>query len=312
MTAKLFSAEEQDQIGQYWTQRTVHRQRTWNWWTCRPVIRHLNRLICGDALDGISQGLCQKAKQRLNRKLEVGVSVGCGIGVKEMNLIQWGLVDRMICFDLSEERLNQAATEAKRRSLSDRIEFHRVDAFSLANLNEAFDLVHWNNSLHHMPNTFEAIKWSRSVLKPGGLLMMDDYVGANYIQFSDECLRFANRIRSKMPRKYFMVHPESGLKHIETECKRPDRARIIAKDPSEAADSENILPALRALFPDAEIVNTGGVIYFAALPPLYANFNLQDEGDRSYLEALLTIDEFYTVLHPEQTLYAAALAFKSH
>lgn len=313
MTAKVFNPEAQKQIGAYWSQRALQPQRTWNWWTCKPVIQHLNRLVCGQELPGVSQGLCQKAKQQVNHTLKLGISVGCGIGVKEMHLIQWGLVDRMICFELSAERIAQANAEAKRRSLSDRIEFHQTDVFCRTDLNDRFDLVHWNNSLHHMPDTFAALRWSRSVLKPGGLLMMDDYVGPNYIQFSDQCLQFANQIRAKIPRKYF-IHPASSPetpRFIGSECQRPDRAKIIAKDPSEAVDAENILPAMRAIFPNAEILHTGGAIYFAALPPLYANFNLEDEGDRSYLQALLTIDELYTEAHPEQTLYATALAFKN-
>lgn len=313
MINKQFNDSEQDKIAQYWSQRSLNKGRRWNWWSCRQVIRYLNRRVCGLDLNGFSQGLCYRAKEILgNKKLDVGVSVGCGIGTKEMNLIYWGLVNKMICFELSDERIRQAEEEAKRRSLSEFIEFRREDAFQSIDNNEQFDLVHWNNSLHHMPDTRLAVEWSKKVLKPGGLFMMDDYVGPNYIQFSDECLKLGSSIRQKLPKKY-LINPASSpedIQFLDTQCQRPKLSKIIAKDPSEAVDSENILPAVQELFPDAEIVHTGGVIYFATLPPLYANFDPEDEFDIGLLESLLLIDELYTSLHPGQTLYATALAIK--
>ncbi|MBE9187210.1 methyltransferase domain-containing protein [Microcoleus sp. LEGE 07076] len=313
MINKQFNASEQDKIAQYWSQRSLNAGRRWNWWSCRQVIRYLNRRVCGLELNGFSQGLCYRAKDILgSKKLDVGVSIGCGIGVKEMNLIRWGLVNRMVCFELSEERIRQAEEEAKKRSLSQFIEFRREDAFQSVGNSEKFDLVHWNNSLHHMPDTCFAIEWSKKKLKPGGLFMMDDYVGPNYIQFSDECLNLGSLIRKKLPKKY-LLHPASSPENIhflDTQCQRPELSKIIAKDPSEAIDSENILVGVKKVFPDAEIVHTGGVVYFAALPPLYANFDPEDEFDTGLLESLLLIDELYTSLHPGETLYATALAIK--
>jgi 2-polyprenyl-3-methyl-5-hydroxy-6-metoxy-1,4-benzoquinol methylase len=310
---KQFNAFEQDKIAQYWSQRSLNKGKQWNWWSCRQVIRYLNRRVCGLQLNGVSQGLCYQAKEILeNKKLDIGISVGCGIGIKEMNLIRWGLVNRMVCFELSEERIKQAEEEAKKRSLSEFIEFRREDAFQSVSNSEKFDLVHWNNSLHHMPDTRFAVEWSKKVLKRGGLFMMDDYVGPNYIQFSDECLKLGSLIRNNLPKKY-LINPAStpeNIQFLDTQCQRPELSKIIAKDPSEAVDSENILPAIQKLFSDAQIVHTGGIIYFATLPPLYANFDPEDEFDTGLLESLLLIDELYTSLYPDQTLYATALAVK--
>lgn len=309
---KEFSIDIERKIGAYWSQRSLNKQPRWNWWSSRQVIRHINRRICSIELKGVSQGVCYRAKEMLlNQQLEVGISVGCGNGFKEMNLIQWGLVKKMICFELSEQRISQGQEEAKRRSLSEFIEFRREDAFLGSDLKEV-DLVHWNNSLHHMPDTFKAVEWSRKMLKTGGLFMMDDYVGPNYTQFSDKSLEFASELRMKFPTKY-LIHPSSSADNIimvDTKCKRPDLSKVIAKDPSEAADSESILPAVNKIFPNAEITLTGGVVYFIALPPLYANFDPTDDVDTGFLASLLTIDELYTQLYPEDTLYATALAIK--
>ncbi len=305
-----FDSDIEKKIGEYWSQRSSNKKPRWNWWSSRQVLRHINRRVCGLELRGVSQGLCHRAKEMLlNQQLDTGISVGCGNGFKEMSLIQWGLVKKMICFELSEQRIVQGKEEAKKRSLSGNIEFRREDAFRVSDREKA-DLVHWNNSLHHMPDTFKAVEWSRKILKTGGLFMMDDYVGPNYTQFSDKSLEFASQLRTKLPKKY-LIHPSSSpdnIKIVDTKCNRPDLSKVIAKDPSEAADSENILPAVKNTFPNAEITLTGGVVYFIALPPLYANFDPTDELDVGFLDSLLTIDDLYTTLHPEETLYATALA----
>jgi SAM-dependent methyltransferase len=314
MAPQAFSSEAEKKIGDYWSQKSLKKTPSWNWWSCPQVIRHLNHRVCGVACNGVSYGLFLKAQEILShKKLDYGISVGCGIGIKEMRLIQWGLVNRFLCFELSEERIQQAQAEAQRRGISHAIKFRREDAFSLTNLAD-FDLVHWNNSLHHMPDTYKAVEWSWNVLKSGGLFMMDDYVGPNYIQFSDRALEFASQLRKTFPKKY-LTHPSSSpekIVYVSPDCQRTDLSRVIAKDPSEAADAENILRSVRHFFPNATIVNTGGIVYFVTLPPLYPNFNSDDEFDRGFLESLLVIDDLYTNLHPEETLYATALAIKGH
>ena len=308
-----FDLKTQQKIGNYWSQKTAQKKPSYNWWSCPQVIRHLNRRVCGQEVDGVGRGLYEKANTLLNgKKLRLGISVGCGNGLKEMKLIQWGLVEKFICFELSQERIIQGKKEAKKRALSDAIEFRCEDAFLTSDLQPA-DLVHWNNSLHHMPDTFQAVIWSKKMLKSGGLFLMDDYVGPNYIQFTDRSLELASQVRKGFPQKY-LVHPCSSLEKtvlVDTQCQRTDRAKVIAKDPSEAADAENILPAIDRIFPQAEVTRTGGIVYFIALPPLYGNFDRENELDNAFLERCLFLDELYTHLYPNETLYATAIAIKS-
>ena len=76
-----------------------------------------------------------------------GISVGCGNGA--VALVRNGFVDRMLGYDLAEVHIAQAQASAAALGLDDRIEFHNVDAFAAHSAPE-FDLVYWNNSLHHM------------------------------------------------------------------------------------------------------------------------------------------------------------------
>jgi hypothetical protein len=79
---------------------------------------------------------------------------------------------------------------------------------------------------------------------------------------------------------------------------------MIAADPSEAADSERILPSVREIFPDASIIETGGVIYHLALNDVFANFD--ESEDHALLQVALLLDRALTAMGDNH--YAVAIA----
>jgi hypothetical protein len=65
-----------------------------------------------------------------------------------------------------------------------------------------------------------------------------------------------------------------------------------AVDPTECADSGRIPPALQLIFPGAEIIPTGGIVYHIALEDVLAN--LDKELDRGLLNMMMLIDDKFT------------------
>jgi hypothetical protein len=82
---------------------------------------------------------------------------------------------------------------------------------------------------------------------------------------------------------------------------------MIAVDPSEAADSARILPALAHHFPEVSIRKTGGVVYHLALHEVMHIFH--PDWDKCLLELLMLIDE--QCIKAGNTHYAAAIARKA-
>ncbi len=85
--------------------------------------------------------------------------------------------------------------------------------------------------------------------------------------------------------------------------KRPDPDKLAAADPTECADSADILPAVRRHFPAAWIKPTGGAIYHSALHNVIVNFT---DEDTPLLELMLLLDDVCTM--SGHTHYAVALA----
>lgn len=178
--------------------------------------------------------------------------------------MEMGLVNHFSCYELSEMRINEGKRIAESKGLSEKITFHFGNFYdSQENRNENFDMVFWDNSLHHMLDTKEAVRSSYEVLKPGGVFFCNDYVGATRFQWSDLEIAIANGVRATLPEEVF----HDFKKYIS----RPNLERLKEIDFSEAADSENIIPSIRTFFQNLQIINLGGTIYHLCLNDILKN-----------------------------------------
>jgi SAM-dependent methyltransferase len=237
-----------------------------------------------------------------------GVSVGGGIGSKERRALDAGLVETMDIYELSEARIEQGRAAAERAGLADRLRFFHRDAFQ-GERAARYDLVFWNNALHHMFDVDAAVGWSRSVLRDGGLFLMDDFVGPDRFQFSAASLAAASAVRAELPERY-LLDPERRDTKQDVRVKNVNPAALAASDPSEAVQSGRILGAVAAHFPGVDILPMGGVVYNLALKDIVANFDDADPTDRAQLQSCLTSDAILTAQPAIETHYAIALALK--
>jgi SAM-dependent methyltransferase len=276
-----------------------------SWFLEHATIRHINRIVCGEPIDGLHAGFHKKLAQFAAHlpPSARAVSIGCGLGTKEMDALGLGIVQHFDCYDVSGAAIEGGRAEAQRRCLADRITFHQVDPFE-SGLNDSFDLVYWNNALHHMSNVVAAVRWSSAHLNPGGVFAMDDYVGATRFQHSPETLRWVNRILSILPDR-LLQHWDGTrvIPKVRALVNPEDVARI---DPSEAVDSGTIISAVTAIFPRIEIIKTGGIVYFIALDTALQNF--ASDEDMLTLNSLLLLDE--SLAHITETQYAVAFGRK--
>lgn len=259
------------------------------WWQCPAVVAHVNRIICGEPLTDRAAGAPVLIRRHFpGRTFRRGISVGCGTGSKEMALIESGLVETFDLYELSSARIRRGEQLANEKGLSGHVRFHRKDGMSV-DAQEAFDLVYWSGALHHMTDTNKAMEWSRNALAPGGAFYMDDFVGPARMQWTPRILRHANRIRRVLRQR---------------PVKRPHPLMVRLVDPTECADSSNILASVRRWFPDATVIPTGGVIYAVALQDILNEI----PPDSDMLRRLLRLDEQCTRLG--EYVHAAAIARK--
>ena len=294
--------------GAHWSKEyaTFENLRT-RWWQSDYLVRAINKRVCGEDIPGLSAGLYRLISRQFAAALPVGrgVSVGAGYGEKEMAAIEAGLATRFDLFEVSETAVQRGRTLAKERGLEHQISFHLADAFNVVSGVDIYDMVFWNNALHHMPDARNAVAWSHRVLKPGGLFVMDDYAGATRMQFPEGMLRLSTEFRSTLPEQY-LKNPYEPTTMMDVHCVAPDEDDLFAMDPSECADAANIIPAIRDIFPTAQLVLTGGGVYHLGLSDVL--HNILEADDRLTLDRAMEFDD--RCLEMGLTQYAIAYCQK--
>lgn len=310
--AAPFSADQQAS-GEHWDRVLAEGSSglRLHWWEDPTTLRHINRLVCGTALEGLHTGFHQRILEQLPRQEAPirALSVGCGTGAKEIELIKaaGGQVRFAFhCFDVAPAAIEAGRQLAEQQGVDDQIQFFLADAFRTPLEEESWDLVYWNNSLHHMLDTNQAIAWSHQRLRQGGLLAMDDYVGPNRFQWSDATIEKASELLGRLtPRQ--RCHPQQPSRTVRELGGRPPIEAVIRTDPTEAADSARIHAALQRSFGDSlEWIPTGGLAYLICLDELFENF--QSNAELQQLQSLLDADAQWA--RAGETGYAVALATK--
>lgn len=297
-----------EKIGNFWSEKALKKTpQKIRWWEFPTIYEHYNHLICGKYVDGFNKGLIIRLKE-LGLTFEHGVSVGFGNGQKEFELIKEGIVKKFTLFELSDIRIEMAREQARKLGFEDKVNFVNGDCFNYV-FTEKVDFVHWDNSLHHMFNVDDAVKWSYQILEHEGIFYMNDYVGPTRFQWSDDVLKLCTRIRNVLPDIY-LKDPHDPTKLIDRTVSPPDAKKIEETDPSEAVDSSRILETVKKYFPNAEVTLTGGTVYHAGLNDILSNIDESDMKDKAILDLLLIIDEFATKSGIESH-YATVLGEKS-
>ncbi len=257
------------------------------------IRKYIFQRVCGNMKLEASATALQdynfgKAKLlELNKTFQKALSIGCGNAAKEMAMVEAGIVEHFDLFELSKERIEQGMLLAKEKNIADKITFHHGDFFkSKYNISKSYDLVFWSSSLHHMMNTKMAIMISYDILKDDGYFYMDDYVGKNRFQYSDLELFIVNAVREALPDEYFKI-PNSDNQEFFRNVRRISLEKIKEIDISEAADSENIVPAIARIFPHANIIHYGGLIFHLVLRNIIVNIPENSE----ILDYLLKLED---------------------
>jgi ubiquinone/menaquinone biosynthesis C-methylase UbiE len=238
-----------------------------NWWMIPAVRRRWNEKITGDPEleyeDYVIRTYLQGA-----RDLEM-LSIGSGVCSHEIKFAERGPFRKVLCVDLVPELLERAAETAGQKQL-DQMDFRCADATQLEFPEGRFDLILFHSSLHHFYDVRAFVEDRvRRWLKPGGYVVINEYVGPNRLQFSREQLAAINACLELLPVSYKV---RFKTKLIKRRYSGSGYWRMVIADPSECKDSERIKPVLRENFDVREEKPYGGNILMGALKDIAHHF----------------------------------------
>jgi SAM-dependent methyltransferase len=272
-------SSHEEQASRYWDREVVAQE--YQSWMTHPRVRwSINSAVAGTPhewpLDWFASGLNGRTFAR-------GLSIGCGSGGLERDLLTRGIVQEIDAFDGSAESLRIAREEASKAGFADRIHY------SLGDFNEprlprrAYDVAFAHQSLHHVRKLEKLFRAVLRALKPDGLFYLDEYVGPSREQW--------NAATFAAHRALFDMIPEAQRRVSVLPLP------IEVEDPSEAIRSDEILRELEVGFEMVERRDYGGNL----LAPIFPYIEPTD----ALIDSLLTAEQellsagqpsFYTIV----------------
>lgn len=244
-----------------------------NYWIIPRVRQRWNKLISGNESVSYEDYVVEKyLKGRSGLNL---LSLGCGTCSHEMIFARHHCFQLVKCVDFSDKTLGVAEDQANALGLTNML-FECADVNGIQIPPSTYDVVLFHSSLHHFRNIPDLLQKVKGVLRSGGVLILNEYVGPNRLQITKGQLKAINEVlRTCIPREYkrrFLtnIYKEkvwgSGL------------IRMFVTDPSEAVESEGIEPAINAYFNVIEEKRQGGDLLMWVFKDISHNF-LQDNDE---------------------------------
>ncbi len=261
-----------------------------SWWDIPAVRARWNEKLTGDAeltwpvhVAGTRFSACAEDGQKIR-----GVSLGCGNGEREAAWARTGIFETLEAWDLSPPRIARARKRAEDEGLSEVLDFHVGDVATVLDGESRYDLVVCEHALHHFTPLAEIIPGIAGVLKPGGFLAIDDFVGPSRYQWTDRQIDAINHVLETLPERYRTLWESDELKKP---IFRPSLLRMRLLDPSEAAESSDILPLVRDHFDVVEIRPYGGSLLHFLLSGISHHFADDDPLAARVLHACFEIED---------------------
>jgi SAM-dependent methyltransferase len=255
-------------------------------WTAIPLIQERIRTrITGDPRINIPQYVTGRYGTPETKWR--ALSLGCGTGRKELAWAATGAIESLDAFDISPERIAEAQRLAAQAANTELLRFAVGDARSLQLPPGGYNLIIVEDALHHFSPLHILLKRIEGWLAPGGLFVVNEYVGPNRFQWTGRQLAITNRLLSSLPARFALR--SDGQPKVPVH--RPGKLTMFMSDPSEAAESARILPAVRTLFEIREEKPYGGTILHLLFKDIAHHFLQPDAEAEEILHRCCTAED---------------------
>ena len=180
------------------------------------------------------------------------LSLCCGVGDAERTFLRAGAFERVVGIDLSERVVEKGRQESQAAGMTG-LEFVRGDVNTLNLEANSFDLVLSWMAMHHVRELEHVYEQAAQALRPGGILVLNEYIGAPRFAFPPAQVRLMDHWLAALPEE-LRRWPTGELRTMTA----PDPRIVEAEDPSEAIRSDEIIPRLGQRFNIIDRVDYGG------------------------------------------------------
>jgi SAM-dependent methyltransferase len=221
-------------------------------WMADPEVRaYINTAVTGSPylwplsfLESVTKG----------RQFERALSIGCGSGALERDLLARGICKSADALDGSLHSLKLAMNGARDAGYADRVRYFAADFNRPVLPRNTYDLVLFQQSMHHVGKLEKLLREVLLSLEPDGVLYIDEYVGPSRHEWLPSHIARQRAAYQMLPRELRMLD----------ELPLP----IQVDDPSEGIRSGEIMEQLAVGFEVVAERDYGGNYLSIVFPQL--------------------------------------------
>lgn len=233
-----------------------------------------------------------------NLHFKKGLTLGCGAGRLERDIMKYGLCDSMHGIDIAESAVAEASRLAEQHGYA--ITYSVGDMNRLELPEAAYDVVVTQTSLHHILELEHVADQIRKTLKPAGYLWIHDYIGETQAQYDPLRLEVLNGLLQVLPEKL-------RYNHITKQMINEIRSAIPGQlsSPFEQIRSGEIVDVFKERF-DVEWSTEWDTLLHLIAPPGHRVAYTENDDTRALFKVLCFFDDFlkfHEILKPSGGQY---------
>jgi ubiquinone/menaquinone biosynthesis C-methylase UbiE len=259
-----------------------------SWWQVPAVRRRWNRMISGDE-DSPYEDHVRRQYLKGSGDLRM-LSLGSGSGSHEIRFARQGIFAGISCMDIARNLLDKARQLSIELGLRN-MEFICADAHDYEFGTGRYDVILFHASLHHFKDIDRLIGIKLiPALKPDGIMVINEYVGPDRLQFPRRQIRTVNRALKTIPKEF---RRRFRMRMLKKRVSGPGILRMLIADPSEARESSRIMGTLDKYLVRVELKPYGGNILMPVLKDIAHHFTSESPESGRILEELIRIEDEY-------------------
>jgi SAM-dependent methyltransferase len=281
---KTLESDAAEKVAVWWSDPQSEAPGT-QWVQVPGVKESINRRATGDpAIDWIDHSASLLGS--FTKPIKV-LSVGCGFGAIERLLRRRDYCQHVHGVDIAGAAI-EAATKTAEAERLEGLTYEVADLNTAEFPKETYDAVYAHASLHHVFHLEHLLDQIKGTLKPGGLFVVQEYVGPSQMQFPQEHLYLADVFLRAIPERYRRTRDG----RVKEQAVRLPLDTMNSSDPSEAIRASEIVPLVASRFEVRHFRYIGGTLLLLLFNEIAGNFEAGDREVMPLVNALIAVDNF--------------------
>ncbi len=219
------------------------------------------------------------------------LAIGVGMAWVEEHLVAHGHARHITAYEMSTTAIEAARERVRDKEYASRLDLRTGDVLEENLPTGEYDVVFVQAAIHHFDRIEEMFQLMHRVLKPGGLLMYDEYVGPDHHMYEPEVMAVLNAINACLAPQYRWNVLTNETREAIPE---PNLEFMMQHDPSEGVHASRILPLTYQYFDVLHRGDFGCTVIRPFFTGILPNFNWEDPKDQTVARLIVLLEQMLT------------------